>query len=181
MEKGGFGNGVGREGRARNRDLGNRRRQLTFCHEHDRYLIWWPLSSSIWFLTIACSSSLEMLEPASDTFFASLFTSYSESAIVSARGESWDVRVGRRVRLESQPGRVGGRRTSQGRSPVARRGWWSESWGAAPKTTRIVGAHWSLIKTMSKGAMACDYLIYCAKRDSVCTGKSSPTLWWSAV
>ena len=58
---------------------------------------------------------------------------------------------------------------------------WSESWGAAPKTTRIVGAHWSLIKTMSKGAMACDYLIYCAKRDSVCTGKSSPTLWWSAV
>ena len=79
---------IGREGRARSRDSGNRRRQLTFCHEHDRYLIWWPLSSSIWFLTIACSSSLEMLEPASDTFFASLFTSYSESAIVSYRLEA---------------------------------------------------------------------------------------------
>ena len=115
---------VGREGRARNRDSWNRRRQLTFCHEHDRYLIWWPLSSSIWFLTIACSSSLEMLEPVSDTFFAAFFTSYSSSAMVSARdgSRSCDVEVVRRVRLESRPETAGGRRTSQGRSPVARRG-----------------------------------------------------------
>ena len=59
-------------------------RRLTFCHEHERYLIWWPLSSWIWILMMACSSSLEMTELASDAFFASYSALRRCPLIVSA-------------------------------------------------------------------------------------------------